>query len=118
MMGTLKGKQWGVRSKVWLELEGHPFMGEGRMAMLQAIHSHGSLIHASRETGISYRRIRGAIRDMEKTIGRTLVHTYRGGGGGGGAELTPIAHELMDSFKRVSTGIQQNTNTQFKKTFR
>lgn len=117
-MGTFKDKQWGVRSKVWLELEGHPFMGEGRMAILQAIHSYGSLIRAARETGISYRRIRGAIQDMERTIGRTLVHTYRGGDGGGGAELTPIAHELMDSFRKVSTGIHKNTNTQFNKVFR
>ena len=56
-MDDIHDKQWEVRAKVWLEIEGRPFMGEGRMAMLEAIDRCGSIINASRETGIAYRRI-------------------------------------------------------------
>lgn len=109
-MAETKEKRWDLRSKIWLEVEGNPVMGEGRMSMLEAIDRCGSIIHASRETGISYRRMRGAIRDMESAIGRPLVQAYRGGGEGGGAALTPAAHELMDSFKKCTDNIQQEAD--------
>ena len=118
MMENDKPMQWGVRSKVWIEVEGRPVMGEGRMAMLQAIHRHGSIINASRETGISYRRMRGAIRDMEKAIGRPLVKAYRGGGDGGGAVLTAAAHSLIDSFRKFATDLQQEADVRFQRDFK
>lgn len=110
-----KPKQWGLRSKVWLEVEGRPVMGEGRMAMLEAIHHQGSIINASRETGISYRRMRGAIRDMEKAVGRPLVKAYRGGGDGGGAVLTADAHALIDAFRKFAVGIQEEADARFRR---
>lgn len=113
-----KPMQWRVRSKVWLEIKGRPVMGEGRMAMLQAIHRHGSIINASRETGISYRRMRGAIREMEKVIGRPLVKSYRGGGDGGGAVLTADAHALIDSFQKFASGLQQEADARFQRSFK
>jgi molybdate transport system regulatory protein len=118
IMEKNKPKQWGLRSKVWLEVEGQPVMGEGRMAMLEAIHHHGSIINASRETGISYRRMRGAIRDMEKAVGRPLVKAYRGGGDGGGAVLTADAHALIDAFRKFSAGLQQEADARFQKDFK
>jgi molybdate transport system regulatory protein len=112
-MGDIRNKPWELRAKVWLELEGRPFMGEGRMAMLEAIDRFGSIINASRETGIAYRRIRGALRDMEQAIGRPLVHAYRGGGDGGGARLTEAAHELMESFRRCTDSLQNEADIRF-----
>lgn len=112
-MGDIRNKPWELRAKVWLELEGRPFMGEGRMAMLEAIDRYGSIINASRQTGIAYRRIRGALRDMEQAIGRPLVHAYRGGGDGGGAVLTEAAHELMKSFRRCTDSLQNEADMRF-----
>lgn len=113
----MKDKHWGLRSKVWLELEGQPVIGEGRLAMLQAIHRHGSIIRASQEMGIPYRRIRGAIRDMEQVLGKPLVQAYRGGQDGGGAMLTVAAHQLMDSYAKVASGFQQAMDTRFEEVF-
>lgn len=108
------GKRWGLRSKLWLECEGVPVMGEGRMKMLQSIKGNGSIKLAARETGIPYRRMRGAIREMEATIGLPLVRTQRGGGGGGGAELTPAAHALMETFEKMSAGFRRNADARFR----
>lgn len=118
MTTAIETSRLGVRSKVWLEWEGHPVMGEGRMAMLQAIDRQGSIIQASHETGISYRRIRGMIRDMEATVGVALVRIQRGGKNGGGAVLTAAARQLMDCFESFSTGFQQEADARFRRYFK
>jgi len=101
------GLQWDVRLKVWFEIDGHPIIGDGRLAMLNSIHQHGSIIDAAREIGVSYRKIRGALRDMEKHMGQPLVRTYRGGGDGGGATLTPLGHRLIEEYTNVRKGFEQ-----------
>jgi molybdate transport system regulatory protein len=62
--------------------------------------------------------MRGALRDMEKAIGRPLVRIFRGGGDGGGAELTKAAYELMDSFKRCTDNLQNDTDARFEQFMR
>lgn len=114
-MEKIKIKQWDLRTKAWLELEGHPVIGAGRMAMLQAIEHRGSILRASQELGISYRKMRGAIRDMEDIIGEPLVKAYRGGGNGGGAELTPAAQELMAFFNKFSKEFNKKADTHFQR---
>jgi molybdate transport system regulatory protein len=116
-MDEHKTKHWSLKSKVWLEVEGVPIMGEGRLAMLQAIERHGSILEASRTTGVSYRRIRGAIREMEEAVGQVLVESYRGGGEGGGASLTPAAHDLMARYKKVIHGFQEVIDVWFEQVF-
>ena len=105
--------RWGLRSKLWLEYNGIPILGDGRVEMLRSIHSGGSIKQAARDTGISYRRMRGAIQEMESTIGYPLVKIRRGGGEGGGAELTPAAHVLMHAFDQLSDGFQQDADARF-----
>jgi molybdate transport system regulatory protein len=110
--------QLSLKSKVWLELKGRPVIGEGRVAMLEAIHQHRSILQASRQTGISYRRIRGAIRDMETAVGKSLVVTQRGGRHGGQAELTVDALALLEAFKQLTDGFQDQTDGRFKALFK
>ncbi len=85
-------------------------MGEGRLTMLQAIHINNSIMRASQETGISYRRIRGAIQDMENVLGHPLVQAYRGGRDGGGADLTPFAHDLSQFFCELAEGLKDEVD--------
>lgn len=106
-------RRWGLRSKLWLECEGNPVIGEGRMKMLRSIDNSGSIKLAAHETGISYRRMRGAIHEMESTIGYALVRTQRGGGGGGSAELTSAAHALIYTFDKLSAGFQRDADERF-----
>jgi molybdate transport system regulatory protein len=108
-----KTKSLAVRSKVWLEAEGKPIMGEGRMDMLEAIQRYGSILQASKATGVSYRKIRGAIHDMEGALGVVLVRSYRGGDHGGGASLTPEALGLMRCFRQLNHGFQDALDTRF-----
>jgi molybdate transport system regulatory protein len=110
--------QLSLKSKVWLELKGRPVIGEGRVAMLEAIHQHRSILQASRQTGISYRRMRGAIRDMEAAIGKSLVVTQRGGRHGGQADLTSDALALLEAFKQLINGFRDETDGRFEALFK
>lgn len=112
-MDQPKAKSLKVRSKVWLEVEGKPIMGEGRMDMLEAIQRHGSILQASKSTGVSYRKIRGAIHDMEGALGVSLVRSYRGGGHGGGAMLTSEALRLMRCYRQLAYGFQDAMDIRF-----
>ena len=118
MKNNKNTQAWGVRSKVWIEIEGKPIMGEGRKEILKAIAQYGSMLDASKATGISYRRIRGAIKEMERAVGRSLVQSYRGGQNGGGAVLTPAAEELMHWFDQMADGMQQQMDVRFNKIFK
>ena len=112
-----KANEFNLKSKIWLEIHGRPIMGEGRMAMLEAIDAHRSILEASRRTGISYRRMRGAIRDMETAIDQVLVMTRRGGRQGGYAELTPAALALLEAFRTLAYGFQDASDLRFKRIF-
>jgi molybdate transport system regulatory protein len=105
--------QWAFRSKIWLEVEGRAVIGSGRMAMLESIHRNGSILNASREIGIPYRRVREAIQDMEEAVGRPLVIAYRGGSEGGGALLTDTAHELVASYNEIRDRFQREITIRF-----
>jgi molybdate transport system regulatory protein len=116
-MSDFQNTQWEIRSKVWLEKNGVTIIGEGRLAILQAIDTLGSLTEAAKETGISYRRIRGAIREMESAIGRPLVLTARGGQYGGGAKITAAGYEIIDRFRKVMEGSQETVDRRFRDIF-
>ncbi|MBF0469167.1 MAG: LysR family transcriptional regulator [Desulfamplus sp.] len=103
--------QCDLRFKVWFEIGGHPVIGDGRLAMLNSIHQNGSIIEAARKMGISYRKIRGALSDMERHIGQPLVKAYRGGEHGGGADLTPAGHQLIDLYTKVKDSFEQDIST-------
>lgn len=111
------GKKLAARSKVWLELDGKPFIGEGRYTILRSIERFGSIKRASEETGIPYRRIRGAIYLMEKTLGETLVVRSRGGVTGGNAGISETACELMRLFEKQEEGIRERVDELYRITF-
>ncbi|GAB6909235.1 hypothetical protein JCM12296A_50760 [Desulfosarcina cetonica] len=110
-------KELKIRSKVWLELAGVPFFGQGRLAILRAIDHHGSMIKASEETNISYRRIRGIIREMEKHLGRALVVSCRGGKLGGGTAITSTARDLIYRFEQQQIGLHDKMDKTFARLF-
>jgi molybdate transport system regulatory protein len=116
-MIRFENNEWQIRSKVWLEKNGKTVIGEGRLAILQAIENLGSITEAAKKTGISYRRIRGAIREMETAIGRPLVLAVRGGQFGGGAKLTEDGYEVIHRFEKVMAGSQETVDSRFRDIF-
>ncbi|RMF98518.1 MAG: LysR family transcriptional regulator [Candidatus Schekmanbacteria bacterium] len=104
-----------VKSKVWLEIEGKPFFGEGRKRLLQEIEKTGSISSAASKLGITYRRAWSYIKSMEERSGLKLVEKTKGGAGYGGTTLTKDGRKLIDYYEAISKGIRDEVDKKFKK---
>lgn len=67
--------------------------------LLQALRTHGSIQHAARATGASYRHVWGALRHWEEVLGEKLVTWVQGQP----ARLTPFAERLLWAEARART---------------
>jgi putative molybdopterin biosynthesis protein len=65
--------------------------------LLQAVHEHGSIQHAAKHLGASYRHIWGALKRWEDALGEPLVTWAQGQP----ARLTPFADRLLWAEKRA-----------------
>jgi molybdate transport system regulatory protein len=105
-----------IRSKVWLEIDGQPFLGGGRLRLLRAIAATGSINAAARQLGISYRKAWSQLQEMEKH-GILLVEREKGGSGGGRSIITPQAQELLTKFDTLQQGLKQLVDEKFEAVF-
>jgi molybdate transport system regulatory protein len=106
-----------VRSKIWLEVDGKPFLGDGRYRILSAIHRQGSINAASRELGMSYRKVWAQLQAMEETAPYPLLEKRTGGKDGGATHLTPNALELMAKFETMRTKVNAEADLCFEACF-
>src|SRR5690606_36764663 len=77
-----------VRGLIWLAYDDENFGGPGRIALLEAIGSDGSITRAARRVGLSYKAAWDAIYRMNNLAGEPLVSRVTGGKGGGSTRLT------------------------------
>jgi len=106
-----------ARSKVWLELDGKPVFGDGKLHWLELIDQTGSLRAAAAKLGISYRGLWGRLRETEQRLGMTLVARRAGGRGGGGAALTPDARQLIQRYHHFRDGLNELVDRRFAAAF-
>ena len=106
-----------VRSKVWLEVDGEPLLGDGRERLLRLIAELGSINAAARTMGLSFRRAWSSLRAMEEKLGFPLLLREKGGQGGGRSSLTQEARELLEKFNRLRRGINGEVDRKFSDIF-
>jgi molybdate transport system regulatory protein len=107
-----------VRSKVWLEVDGEPFLGDGRYHLLRAVERNGSISAAARDLGISYRKAWAQLATMEAHAPFPLLERRTGGKAGGATRLTAAALQLLDSFGTLREAVNQAADRHFTKGFR
>lgn len=76
-------------------------LGPGKVDLLEAIASTGSISAAARAMGMSYRRAWLLVDTMNHCFKSDLVETVVGGSGGGGARVTPLGHELLGRYREM-----------------
>ena len=106
-----------VRSKVWLEVDGNPFLGDGRFRMLAAIERTGSINAAAKELGLSYRKVWAQLQTMEQNAPFLLLERRTGGKGGGETRLTPQAKELLENYRHLREQVNQVADQSFEEIF-
>ncbi len=88
--------------KLWLEHEGVYVFGPGAYALLERIHTTGSITQAAKDLKMSYRYAWGVIRKIETTLDAKVIESYKGGKqGGGGATITEYGLSLMELYSQV-----------------
>ena len=106
-----------ARSKVWLEVDGQPFLGDGRYRLLRAVEHSGSINAAARELGLSYRKVWTQLQAMEASAPFPLLERRTGGKGGGATRLTPAIRELLDSYNELRQQARRETDRCFEEIF-
>ncbi len=80
-------------------------LGPGKIALLEAIKSTGSISDAARSLGMSYRRAWMLINSLKQGFSETVTVSSTGGKGGGGARVTPFGMNLIKQFRLLEREI-------------
>jgi len=107
-----------VRSKIWLEKEGKPVLGVGRLSLLKAVDTEGSISGAAKRCSISFRRAWSYLNSAEKNFGIKLLERKKGGAGGGKSVLTPEARCLIEKFDSLLHDTEKYAFERFEDLFR
>ena len=78
-----------------------PAIGPGKIALLEAIASTGSITAAAKLLGMSYRRAWLLVEETNRCLVRPAVQTVAGGKRGGGTSLTRAGVELVQRYRTV-----------------
>lgn len=93
-----------ARFRLWVETEdGRPFLGPGRVRLLERIAELGSIAKAANELGMSYRKAWELIRSMNETSKQELVERRVGGRDGGGAVLSETGKYLVQKYRNIQS---------------
>jgi molybdate transport system regulatory protein len=78
-------------------------VGPGKIDLLEAIQSSGSISAAARKRGMSYRRAWLLIDTMNRCFREPVVEAIVGGTRGGGARLTPAGERIVHHYRRAQS---------------
>ena len=90
-----------VDAELRLSLQGQDLAGTRHLALLAEIERQGSLTHAAKAVGFSYRGAWNAIEHMSNVAGEPLLERVAGGKGGGFSRLTARGARLVRNFELV-----------------
>jgi molybdate transport system regulatory protein len=76
-------------------------LGPGKAALLEAIAATGAIAAAGRQTGMSYKKTRDLVDQLNAGFVSPLITATVGGKSFGGASLTPLGQEVLSRYKAV-----------------
>ena len=94
-----------VKTKVWLEHDGHFVIGDGGLRLLLGILEHGSLLAAARQIRWSYRHAWGYLRRAEASLGTPLTVPRPGKGASRGTMLTEAGRLVIERLAEIRNRI-------------
>ncbi len=91
-----------IKSRIWIEANGHILLGEGRVQLLKAIDETGSLTKAAKSLGMSYKKAWSLIDAVNSRAKEPVISASVGGKGGGGTSLTDYGRSLVATFETIN----------------
>ena len=110
-----KTKKYTIRVRVWIDETDGPFLGIGRVILLEKIKKTGSITNAAKEIKMSYRQAWQLVEDMNKRAQEPLVEKILGGKTGGGAKVTDAGIKAIEQFYTLEQKIKEFVNKESKK---
>lgn len=76
-------------------------VGRDRIAMLEAVAKYGTITHAAKALGFSYKAVWDGINAVNNLLPQPALIAQAGGRGGGSAQLTDEGRRLITAFRRL-----------------
>jgi molybdate transport system regulatory protein len=89
-------------------------IGPGKIALLEAIRSTGSISAAARAIGMSYRRAWLLVDEINRTLREPAVTAETGGVHGGGAMVTPVGEQVVQLYRAIETQARTAAGGEFR----
>ncbi len=90
-----------LEATLWMTANGALLGGRHRIDLLRAIAATGSITHAAKSVGVSYKAAWDAVDAMNNLAGAALVERTAGGRGGGRTTLTAHGVRLLARYDEV-----------------
>jgi molybdate transport system regulatory protein len=84
-------------------------IGPGKVALLEAIVSTGSITAAAKELGMSYRRAWLLVDEMNRCFKNPLVESAKGGKEGGGTVVNETGQEVIRLYRQIEQVAEETT---------
>ena len=104
----------GTHLSIRIDLASGGRIGPGKIALLEAIRTTGSISAAARAIGMSYRRAWLLVDEINRTLGEPAVKAETGGARGGGAAVTPTGEQVVDLYRSIETRARTAADGEFR----
>ncbi|GIV27242.1 MAG: ModE family transcriptional regulator [Bacteroidia bacterium] len=106
----MKKQKTEIFVRIWINKHGKPFLGDGRIELLQMIKKRGSIRSAAHELKMSYKKAWGLVDSMNNQAIQPLVQMKTGGKSGGGAVLTKYGESIVQQYSKLQNSLQKRAN--------
>jgi len=95
-----------TRLSIRIDLDSGGRIGPGKIALLEAIRSTGSISAGARHIGMSYRRAWLLVEEINRTLRKPAVEAETGGKQGGGAIVTRTGERIIKLYRGIEEQAQ------------
>jgi molybdate transport system regulatory protein len=103
-----------TRLSIRLDLTTGDRIGPGKIALLEAIRTTGSISAAARRLGMSYRRAWLLVEQLNDSLQEPAVTAAPGGRQGGGAAVTPAGERVIELYRSIEDAARSAAKDQFR----
>src|SRR5215475_10204703 len=104
----------GPHLSIRIDLTSGDRIGPGKIALLEAIRTTGSISGAARTLGMSYRRAWLLVEEVNDALLEPAVAAETGGRSGGGAALTAVGEKVIGLYRTIEAHARSAASGEFR----
>lgn len=104
-----------IRSRLWIEKDGKPFIGYGRIKLLKEVDKKASISAAAKVLRMSYKKAWNLLNDIENLAEQPVLVKNIGGKNGGGTQVTDYGKRLILQFETLNKNCIDFLEDEYKK---